>query len=58
MGTTRRPSDVDSGSAQGGMARKEVGAILNWGSLVCVVMAVVSEPARPLMEQVICITRP
>ena len=49
MGMTRRPSDADSSSAQGGMARKEAGAILNWDSLVCVVMAVVSEPARPLL---------
>ena len=55
---TRRPSDVDSSSAQGGMARKEVGAILNWDSLGCVVMAGMSEPARPLLEQVICKTCP
>ena len=58
MGMTRRPSDVDSSSAQGWMARKEVGAILNWDSLGCVVMAGMSEPARPLLEQVICKTCP
>ena len=49
MGMTRRPSDVDSSSAQGGMARKEAGAILNWDSLVCVVMVDMSEPAQPLL---------